>query len=204
MIDLWRDGRPPAVDSGPGNPAIREDGRGRYGSRCGRRRSILRAPFQFLVETMNDQKQDPFARIAAAKLILDRGLGKVKEVELPPEPVQQREIAPEELRFLKRMLRIDHYQQQGWQIPPDLTRYEAALRILREPEPEDLVRRNWARCKHRSNSLKTRRPSPPPSRMATAAQALAPDFHQPLRSSETGSRTGLRRPLRGGHSLEHL
>ena len=92
---------------------------------------------QFLVEIMNDEEQDPFARIAAAKLILDRGLGKLKEVELPPEPVQKREIAPEELRFLKRMLRIDHYQQQGWQIPPDLTRYEAALRILREPNPED-------------------------------------------------------------------
>ncbi len=83
---------------------------------------------------MNDEEQDPFARIAAAKLILDRGLGKLKEVELPPEPVQKREIAPEDLGYMLRVARIDHYQQQGWQIPPDLSRYEAALRILREPE----------------------------------------------------------------------
>jgi len=135
---------------------------------------------------MNDEEQDPFARIAAAKLILDRGLGKLKEVELPPEPVQKREIAPEDLGYMLRVARIDHYQQQGWQIPPDLSRYEAALRILREPRRGRLVRRNWARDNHRSNSTKTRRPSPPLSRMATTAR-----YHQPIRNSATGSRTAL-------------
>ncbi len=92
---------------------------------------------QFLVETMNDEKQDPFARIAAAKLILDRGLGKLKEVELPPEPVQEREVTPEEFRYLERVLTIDNHMKQGWRIPPELSHYEAALRILREPNPED-------------------------------------------------------------------
>ncbi len=86
---------------------------------------------------MNDEKQDPFARIAAAKLILDRGLGKVTEVELPPEPVQKREITPEEFRYMERVLTIDNHIKQGWRIPPELSRYEAALRILREPEPEE-------------------------------------------------------------------
>ncbi len=86
---------------------------------------------------MNDEKQDLFARIAAAKLILDRGLGKVTEVELPPEPEQEREVTPEEFRYMERVLTIDNHMKQGWRIPPELSRYEAALRILREPDPED-------------------------------------------------------------------
>jgi hypothetical protein len=97
-----------------------------------------------LVEIMNDAKQDPFARLAAAKLILDRGLGKLKEVELPPEAAEEREIAAEELRYMLRVARIDHYQQEGWRIPPDLSRYEAALRILRP--------RNLSQCRRSQSS----------------------------------------------------
>lgn len=100
---------------------------------------------QVLVEIMNDEKQDPFARIAAAKLILDRGLGRVKELELPPEPAEEeREVTPQELSFMVRVATIENYQKQGWPLPPEF-------------------RRN-----HRSSCLKTRRASRMLSRMAAA------------------------------------
>jgi hypothetical protein len=93
---------------------------------------------QVLVAIMDDEKQDPFARIAAAKLILDRGLGRAKELEFPPEAAQEeREVTPEELRYMERLLTIDNYQKHGWTLPPEFRRYEDALRILQEPDAEE-------------------------------------------------------------------
>jgi hypothetical protein len=71
--------------------AIRQSGRTTEvdTARAAESGEALPRAIQFLAEVMNDEKQDLFARIAAAKLILDRGLGKLTEVELPPEPVEK-------------------------------------------------------------------------------------------------------------------
>ncbi len=142
---------------------------------------------QFLVETMNDEKQDPCARIAAAKLILDRGLGKVTEVILPPEPVQKREVTPEDLRYMTRILRIDNYTKQGWRIPPDL------IRLRGRAADSSRARGGVAwfagtglgttieAIQRRGAGLATRR-----REWAKAAQALALCYRQPLCPLATG------------------